>query len=133
MKPRTIIILVFAWVITLPIAWTLGYMKGNTVRISAVEAHKKAQVDYLMKIAYPERVPSLEVLQKVRVLAERPEEVRAYLVEVQDKRIQEAIEETGASRTNEQLWRAHDRFKRESNDLTPLQEWKPGQTGPADK
>ncbi len=79
MKPRTsIIVLVFALVITLPIAWTLGFMRGNAVHISKEQAHIKAQVDYLRGLW---REPlTLQELQQVRAYEADPEALRALLL-----------------------------------------------------
>ena len=93
MKPRTIVILVLAWVITLPIAWWIGFSRGfsqgNIARISEDEAHKKAQVDYLVKIAYPpsapgpftSQVPPPALMVQIETHKEQPLIVRSLLHE----------------------------------------------------
>lgn len=128
-----IFVLALVWAVSLSIAWGLGYTRGNTVRISAEEAQRKAEVTYLMKIAYPREIPSLEVIQKVRALSERPEEVRAYLVEIEsafkdeaDKQMIEAM--TLHLPSAVKSWESLSRYRQEI--LGNLGRWKPGQTEP---
>lgn len=134
MKPRTIIILVVAWAITLSIAWGLGYTRGNTARISNEQAHIKAQVDYLRGLW---REPlTIQELQQVRAYEADPEALRALLLSWLPKLYGPPPSGHSPSKptaidpgfSTQESARLRERELRAS-----LESWKPGQTGPTNK